>query len=285
MKLLRIGPLGAERPAVLDGEGTARDLSGITGDFGPAFFAAGGLAAVAAIAADPGSLRALPAISGRTGAPVARPGKVVCIGLNYSDHAAETGAAIPQRPIVFMKDPSTVVGPLDEVRIPRGSQRTDWEVELGVIIGSTARYLSSPDDALGCVAGYAVSHDVSEREFQLDLSPQWDLGKSCETFNPLGPWLVTADEVPDPQRLRLRLSVNGRPRQLGSTSDMIFGVGYLIWYLSQYMVLQPGDLINTGTPAGVALGLPDHPYLRAGDLVRLEIDGLGQAQQRFVAAP
>jgi 2-keto-4-pentenoate hydratase/2-oxohepta-3-ene-1,7-dioic acid hydratase in catechol pathway len=285
MRLLRIGEAGAERPAILDGEGTARDLSGIVADFGPGFFAGDGLSAVAAVAADPGALRALPAISGRTGAPVARPGKVVCIGLNYSDHAAETGAAIPERPVVFMKDPSTVVGPFDDVRIPRGSQRTDWEVELGVIIGATARYLTSPGDALGHVAGYAISHDVSERAFQLDLSPQWDLGKSCETFNPLGPWLVTADEVPDPQRPRLRLSVNGRPRQDGSASDMIFGVGYLIWYLSQYMVLQPGDLINTGTPAGVALGLPGHPYLRAGDVVRLEIDGLGQAEQRFVAAP
>ena len=285
MRLLRIGEAGAERPAILDGEGTARDLSGIASDFGPGFFADGGLAAVAAVAADPGALRALPAITGRTGAPVARPGKVVCIGLNYSDHAAETGAAIPDRPVVFMKDPSTVVGPFDDVRIPRGSARTDWEVELGVIIGTTARYLASPDDALGCVAGYAVSHDVSERAFQLDLSPQWDLGKSCETFNPLGPWLVTADEVPDPQRLRLRLSVNGQRRQDGSASNMIFGVGYLIWYLSQYMVLQPGDLINTGTPAGVALGLPGHPYLRAGDVTALEIDGLGQAEQRFVAAP
>jgi 2-keto-4-pentenoate hydratase/2-oxohepta-3-ene-1,7-dioic acid hydratase in catechol pathway len=218
------------------------------------------------------------------GAPIARPGKVVCIGLNYSDHAAETGQAPPARPIVFMKDPSTVVGPYDEVLIPRGSAKTDWEVELGVVIGARARYLDSPADGLTVVAGYAISNDVSEREFQLELSPQWDLGKSCETFNPLGPWLVTADEVPDPQLLGLRLSVNGRKRQDGSTANMIFGVGYLIWYLSQYMVLEPGDLIDTGTPAGVALGLPDHPYLRDGDRVQLEIDGLGQAEQRFVNA-
>jgi 2-keto-4-pentenoate hydratase/2-oxohepta-3-ene-1,7-dioic acid hydratase in catechol pathway len=281
MKLLRIGERGAERPAVLDDSGVARDVSGVTGDFGPAFFASGGLAEVAAALAGGG----LPEARGRVGAPVARPGKVVCIGLNYSDHAAETGATPPGRPVVFMKDPATVVGPYDEVLIPRGSVKTDWEVELGVVIGATARYLGSPKDALGVVAGYAISNDVSERTFQLDLSPQWDLGKSCESFNPLGPWLVTADEVPDPQRLGLRLAVNGRKRQDGSTANMIFDVGYLIWYLSQYMVLEPGDLINTGTPAGVALGLPDHPYLRAGDRVRLEIDGLGHAEQQFVAAP
>jgi 2-keto-4-pentenoate hydratase/2-oxohepta-3-ene-1,7-dioic acid hydratase in catechol pathway len=285
MRLLRVGEPGAERPAVLDATGTARDVSGIAGDFGPAFFAGGGLATLAAAVADPAALAALPAVTGRTGAPIARPGKVVCIGLNYSDHAAETGAAIPERPVVFMKDPATVIGPYDDVFIPRGSAKTDWEVELGVVIGATGRYLSSPEDALSIVAGYAISHDVSERAFQLELSPQWDLGKSCERFNPLGPWLVTADEVPDPQRLGLRLAVNGRKRQDGSTSDMIFGVGYVIWYLSQYLVLEPGDLINTGTPAGVALGLPDHPYLRASDTVRLEIDGLGWAEQRFVAAP
>jgi 2-keto-4-pentenoate hydratase/2-oxohepta-3-ene-1,7-dioic acid hydratase in catechol pathway len=280
MKLVRIGERGAERPAVLDDNGVARDLSDLIGDFGPGFFAGDGITMVAAAVAG----GVLPAVSGRLGAPIARPGKVVCIGLNYSDHAAETGQAPPPRPVVFMKDPATVVGPYDDVLIPRGSAKTDWEVELGVVIGTTARYLDSPAAGLAAVAGYVISNDVSERAFQLELSPQWDLGKSCETFNPLGPWLVTADEVPDPQALGLRLSVNGRKRQDGSTENMIFDVGYLIWYLSQYMVLEPGDLINTGTPAGVALGLPDHPYLRDGDLVRLEIDGLGQAEQRFVAA-
>jgi 2-keto-4-pentenoate hydratase/2-oxohepta-3-ene-1,7-dioic acid hydratase in catechol pathway len=285
MRLLRVGEPGAERPAVLDAAGITRDLSGMTEDFGPAFFARGGLARLAEAVGDPETRAGLPRATGRTGAPIARPGKVVCIGLNYSDHAAETGAQLPERPVVFMKDPSTVIGPYDDVLIPRGSAKTDWEVELGVVIGATARYLGSPQEALRVVAGYTVSHDVSERAFQLDLSPQWDLGKSCETFNPLGPWLVTADEVPDPQRLGLRLAVNGRKRQDGSTSNMIFGVGYVIWYLSQYMVLNPGDLINTGTPAGVALGLPDHPYLRPGDRVRLEIEGLGSAEQRFVAAP
>ena len=282
MKLLRVGARGAERPAALDAGGIARDVSGIAGDFGPAFFAGDGPRRVAA-ALSRGGLSQADA-SGRIGAPIARPGKVVCIGLNYSDHAAETGQAPPARPVMFMKDPATVVGPYDDVLIPRGSVKTDWEVELGVVIGSRARYLDSPAAGLAAVAGYVISHDVSEREFQLELSPQWDLGKSCETFNPLGPWLLTADEVADPQSLGLRLTVNGRKRQDGSTANMIFGVGYLIWYLSQYMVLEPGDLLNTGTPAGVALGLPDHPYLRAGDRVRLEIDGLGHAEQRFVAA-
>ena len=279
MKLLRVGAPGAERPAVLSADGRARDVSGVVDDFGPAFFAGDGLARVAAAVENGG----LPPVTGRTGAPIARPGKVVCIGLNYTDHAAETGQAVPPRPVVFMKDPSTVVGPGDDVLIPRGSAKTDWEVELGVIIGRRARYLDSPEAALATVAGYAISNDVSERAFQLELSPQWDIGKSCETFNPLGPWLVTADEVPDPQALGLRLAVNGVRRQDGNTGNMVFAVGYLIWYLSQYMVLEPGDLINTGTPAGVALGLPDHPYLRPGDRVELEIDGLGRAGQRFVA--
>jgi 2-keto-4-pentenoate hydratase/2-oxohepta-3-ene-1,7-dioic acid hydratase in catechol pathway len=280
MKLVRMGEPGQERPGILDGDGVARDVSGLVADFSPAFFAGGGVASLAGL-----DLAGLPVLEGRVGAPVARPGKVVCIGLNYSDHAAETGAAAPERPVVFMKDPSTVVGPFDDVFIPRGSVKTDWEVELGVVIGSAARYLTSPVQALGVVAGYAVSHDVSERAFQLELSPQWDLGKSCESFNPMGPWLVTADEVPDPQALGLRLSVNGAKRQDGSTSNMIFSVGYLLWYLSQYMVLEPGDVVNTGTPAGVALGRPDHPYLRAGDVVSLEIDGLGRAEQHFVPAP
>ena len=280
MKLLRVGEPGLERPAVLDADGVARDLSSVTRDFGPAFFAKGGLGRVTAALCKGG----LPEVDGRIGAPIARPGKVVCVGLNYSDHAAETGQPVPQRPVVFMKDPATVIGPYDDVLIPRGSSKTDWEVELGVVIGEAARYLDSPAAGLKAVAGYVISHDVSERAFQLELSPQWDLGKSCETFNPLGPWLVTAGEIADPQELGLRLWVNGRPRQSGCTSNMIFGIGYLIWYLSQYMVLEPGDLINTGTPAGVALGLPDHPYLRAGDAVRLEIDGLGWAEQRLLAA-
>jgi 2-keto-4-pentenoate hydratase/2-oxohepta-3-ene-1,7-dioic acid hydratase in catechol pathway len=205
----------------------------------------------------------------------------VCIGLNYRDHAEETGATPPAEPIVFLKTPDTVVGPDDEVLIPRQSVKTDWEVELAVVIGSQARYLDSPDDALAHIAGYAVSNDVSEREFQLERGGQWDKGKNCETFNPLGPWLLTADEVADPQNLALRLWVNGEQRQDGNTANMIFGVNHLVWYLSQFMVLRAGDVINTGTPAGVAMGKPGFPFLRSGDVVELEIDGLGRQRQVF----
>jgi 2-keto-4-pentenoate hydratase/2-oxohepta-3-ene-1,7-dioic acid hydratase in catechol pathway len=215
----------------------------------------------------------------RIGPPIARPVKIVCIGLNYRDHAAETGAAFPDEPVVFMKDPSTLIGPADEVLVPRGSTKTDWEVELGVVIGARARYLESTDAAREVIAGYVVSHDVSEREFQLERGGQWDKGKSCETFNPVGPYLVPRDEVADPQQLGLRLWVNGTARQNGSTADMIFPVLEVVRYLSQFMVLNPGDLVNTGTPAGVALGLPGTPYLRAGDVVELEIDGLGRQRQ------
>lgn len=218
-------------------------------------------------------------VPGRFGAPLADPGKVVCIGLNYRDHAAESGAAIPDEPIVFLKTTDTVVGPDDGILLPRRSRKTDYEVELGVVMGGTARYLDSPADAAGLVAGYALSHDVSEREFQLERGGQWDKGKSCETFNPLGPWLVTADEVPDPQAIGLRLWVNDELRQAGSTADMVFGVHHLVWYLSQFMVLRPGDVVNTGTPAGVALGRGDDYYLRVGDVVELEADGLGRQRQ------
>ena len=221
----------------------------------------------------------------RVGPPIARPGKVVCIGLNYRDHARETGAAEPDEPVVFMKDPSTVVGPYDPVLIPRGSTKTDWEVELGVVVGAEARYLADLPAAAACIGGYLISHDVSERAFQLERGGQWDKGKSCETFNPAGPDLVTPDEVTDVQRLQLALAVNGVPRQEGSTADMVFGVHHLVWYLSQFMVLHPGDLINTGTPAGVALGTPGEPYLRPGDIVELWISGLGAARQRCEAAP
>lgn len=283
MKLLRLGAPGEERPAVRTDDGRVLDLSSVTPDIDGAFFASNGIDRARAALAS-GDLPALDAEGVRVGAPVDRPGKVVCVGLNYRDHAAETGARIPGRPVVFMKDPGTVIGPYDEVLIPRGSSRTDWEVELGVVVGTRARYLESPQQALGHIAGYAVSHDVSEREFQLDYSPQWDLGKSCETFNPLGPWLVTADEIDDPQDLALRLTVNGVKRQRGSTRDMIFQVAHLVAYLSNYMVLEPGDVINTGTPAGVALGLPGNPYLRPGDTVELDIDGLGSQRQTFAQA-
>ena len=278
--LARLGPAGREVPVVRSG-GRLLDARSVASDFDAAFFAGGGVDRVRQ------ALGELPEFDGdgqRVGAPIARPGKIVCIGLNYRDHAEETGAALPAEPVVFMKDPSTMVGPFDDVLIPRGSTKTDWEVELGVVIGTTARYLASPDDALDHVAGYAVSHDVSEREFQLERGGQWDKGKSCETFNPFGPDLVPAAQVGDPQQLGLRLWVNGESRQDGSTGNMLFSVAHVIWYLSQFMVLHPGDVINTGTPAGVALGLPGTPYLREGDTVELEIDGLGRASQRMVQA-
>ncbi|GAB1818773.1 fumarylacetoacetate hydrolase family protein [Herbidospora sp. RD11066] len=279
MKLCRVGRPGEEKPCVIDSAGRVLDLSSLTADIDGAFLSGGGVERVrAALAAG-----ALPEVGAyeRVGAPVARPGKVVCIGLNYSDHAEETGAAIPAEPVVFLKAPGTVVGPDDEVLVPRGSVKTDYEVELAVVIGATARYLSSPQEAAGVIAGYAVANDVSEREFQLERGGQWDKGKSCETFNPLGPWLVTPDEVGDPQDLGLRLWVNGEPRQNGGTKNQIFGVHHVIWYLSRFMVLEPGDVVNTGTPAGVALGRGPQAYLRAGDVVEVEIDGLGRQRQRM----
>ncbi|PYC65835.1 2-hydroxyhepta-2,4-diene-1,7-dioate isomerase [Streptomyces tateyamensis] len=283
MKLMQLGTPGAETPVVLTEDGHVHALSGLTARIDGAFLAADGIARVRR-EIEAGRLPLVQPEGLRVGPPVARPGKVVCIGLNYRDHAEETGAAIPSRPVVFMKDPATVVGPYDQVLIPRGSVRTDWEVELAVVIGRQARYLADPSEAAAVIAGYTISNDVSEREFQLEYSTQWDLGKSCESFNPLGPYLVPADEVTDPQALGLGLTVNGEVRQDGNTKHMIFDVQYLIWYLSQYMVLNPGDVINTGTPAGVALGLPGTPYLRAGDTVELSIDGLGTQRQTFVNA-
>uniref|UniRef100_UPI001C607BDB fumarylacetoacetate hydrolase family protein n=1 Tax=Pseudonocardia nigra TaxID=1921578 RepID=UPI001C607BDB len=235
-------------------------------------------------ALDEGSLPTVDPAGLRVGAPIARPGAVVCIGQNYAAHAAESGAAPPEVPIIFFKHPNTVVGASDDVLIPPGSERTDWEVELAVVIGKRARYLASPADALAHVAGYAVSNDVSERTYQLDHSGgQWSKGKCCETFNPLGPELVTADEVPDPQALRLRSWVNEEPRQDSNTADMIFGVAEIVYHLSQYLVLDPGDIINTGTPEGVALS-GRFPFLKAGDRMALEIEGLGRQEQLLAAA-
>ncbi|MEU0569896.1 fumarylacetoacetate hydrolase family protein [Nonomuraea sp. NPDC005983] len=276
MKLLRVGPVGQERPVVMDGAGKLRDIG--EPEIDGAFLASGGVARVR----DALERDVLPVVAEeglRVGAPIARPGKIVCIGLNYSDHAAESGAEVPAEPVVFMKASNTLVGPYDEVLVPRGSVKTDWEVELAVVIGKRARYLASKEEALDVVAGYAVANDVSEREFQLERGGQWDKGKSCETFNPLGPWLVTADEIGDPQNLAMRLWVNGEQRQDGDTKNMIFDVAEIVRYLSQFMVLEPGDLINTGTPAGVAMGIPGQPYLRAGDVMELEIDGLGRQRQ------
>ncbi|MGV4923556.1 fumarylacetoacetate hydrolase family protein [Streptomyces sp. BHT-5-2] len=280
MKLLRVGPVGAERPALLDGTGVLRDLSGLVTDIDGALLADDAALARIRAAAAAGDLPVLDGAGLRIGPPVARIGKVVCIGLNYHDHARETGAATPAEPIVFLKAPDTVVGPDDDVLIPRGSVKTDWEVELAVVIGRTVRYLENDEQARAAVAGYAVAHDVSERAFQIERGGQWDKGKNCETFNPLGPWLVTADEVPDPQALGIRLWVNGELRQDGSTAEQIFPVAEVVRYVSQFMTLYPGDVINTGTPAGVAMGQPDpKPYLRAGDVVELEIDGLGRQSQ------
>lgn len=296
MKLLRVGTTGAERPALLDEAGILRDLSGVVPEIDGALLADGSALERVRDAAGAGAYAGAGGSSGgglpeldpdglRIGPPVARIGKAVCIGLNYHDHARETGAPVPQEPIIFMKAADTVVGPDDTVLVPRGSEKTDWEVELAVVIGRTARYLATPEEALAAVGGYAVAHDVSEREFQNERGGQWDKGKNCETFNPLGPWLVTPDEVPDPQALGLRLWVNGELKQSGTTAEQIFPVAEVVRYVSQFMTLYPGDIINTGTPAGVAMGQPEpKPYLRAGDVVELEIEGLGRQRQQLRAA-
>lgn len=283
MQLLRIGSPGLEVPAAQTDEGELRDLRPLTADIDGAFLAADGIARARE------ALDTLPPLevdsAMRIGSPVARGHAIVCIGLNYADHAAETGAAVPAEPVVFAKATSTLAGPNDPIVIPPGSTTTDYEVELAVIIGQRAHRLESPDDAAGVIAGYAIANDVSERELQLVRGGgQWYLGKSCPTFNPLGPWLVPADDVPDPQTLALELRVNGDVRQSSSTDQMIFGVAHLVWYLSQHLYLEPGDVINTGTPGGVALARPDLPYLRAGDVVELSIEGLGQQRQAIVAS-
>ncbi|MEU3838956.1 fumarylacetoacetate hydrolase family protein [Streptomyces sp. NPDC028635] len=282
MKLLRVGTAGAERPALLDADGTLRDLSGLVEDIDGALLADDAALGRIRAAAEAGELPALDATGLRVGPPLGRIGKVVCIGLNYFDHAREIGAEPPAEPVVFFKAADTVVGPNDTVLVPRRSVKTDWEVELAVVIGRTARYLGSAEEGLAHVAGYAVAHDVSEREWQIERGGTWDKGKNCETFNPLGPWLVTADEVPDPQALSLKLWVNGELKQDGTTADQIFPVGEVVRYVSQFMTLYPGDVINTGTPAGVAMGQPEpKPYLRSGDVVELEVEGLGRQRQEL----
>jgi 2,4-didehydro-3-deoxy-L-rhamnonate hydrolase len=283
LRLMRVGALGAERPVVLDDDDSAYSLSGLTSDIDGAFLEAGGIARVReALAA--GALPAEDIAGERIGAPIARPLAVVCVGMNYAAHAAESGAAPPERPVIFLKHPNTVVGPNDDVLVPPGAEKVDWEVELGVVIGRRARYLSSPEEAFDHVAGYVLSNDVSERALQLEVSGgQWSKGKCAETFNPLGPWLVPADEVADPQALGLRSWVNGEIRQDSNTSDMLFGVATLIHDLSQYMVLEPGDLVNTGTPQGVALS-GRFPYLSVDDVMEIEIDGLGRQRQVLVKA-
>jgi 2-keto-4-pentenoate hydratase/2-oxohepta-3-ene-1,7-dioic acid hydratase in catechol pathway len=279
MKFLRYGAPGAEKPAILDADGQIRDLSAQIPDLSGAALAPDALAKLGAI-----DLKGLPLVDGspRLGPCVAGTGKFICIGLNYSDHAAETGATVPPEPIIFMKASSAIVGPNDDVLIPRGSEKTDWEVELGVVIGKTAKYVSEAD-ALDYVAGYCVTNDVSERAFQTERAGQWTKGKSCDTFGPLGPWLVTKDEVPDPQNLGMWLTVNGEKMQDGSSKTMVYGVAFLVSYLSQFMSLHPGDVISTGTPPGVGMGLKPPRYLKSGDVVELGIETLGTQKQTFKA--
>lgn len=279
MKLMRVGPAGSETPVVLDEQGLRRDVSAITADFDGAFFGGGGIERLRAV-----DLTVLPVLGDdlRVGAPIARPGNVLCVGLNYIDHANESNMAIPAEPVLFNKAPNAVVGPHDDVLMPRGSAKVDWEVELGVVIGSTCRYLASPEESLAHVAGFVISNDVSERAFQLEGTGQWVKGKSCETFNPCGPWLVTPDELDLGAGLDLWLDVNGERRQTGHTSDLIFDVPFLLHYISQYLVLDPGDLVNTGTPPGVAMGMAEPAWLRAGDEMTLGITGLGEQRQRCV---
>lgn len=280
MKLVRYGPAGHEKPGAIDGEGRVRDLSGHVADLDAAALAPAALARLAAL--DPS---ALPLVDGnpRLGVPVAGIGNLVCVGLNYRDHALEAGMEIPDEPVLFMKSTNSLNGPHDPVVLPRGGEKGDWEVELAMVIGTTARYVSE-EEALGHVVGYCICNDVSERSFQLERGGQWVKGKSCDTFAPLGPWLVTADEVPDPQSLGLWLDVSGERMQHGTTANMIFGVAYLVSYISRFMTLAPGDLISTGTPAGVGLGRKPPRYLRPGDVMALGIDGLGVQRQEVVAS-
>lgn len=282
MKLLRVGPPGAERPAALLEDGSAVDLGSLVADVDPGVLTPDGLRRLAtALDARRSRLPRIDLAAERTGPPLTGIGKIVCVGLNYRAHAREAGQPEPAEPILFLKAPYTVVGPDDEVRIPPGSAKTDYEVELAVVIGRTARYLPDDAPALDHVAGYAVSNDVSERAYQLERGGQWDKGKNCETFNPLGPWLVTADEVGDPQALDLHLSVDGQVRQASSTSDMIFSVEHLVRYVSRFMVLLPGDVISTGTPQGVGMGFDPPRYLEDGSVVEVAITGLGRQRQVF----
>ena len=277
MKLVRVGPPGAERPGLIDEQGRVRDVSSIVGEVGPGQLSDEALAQLARV--DASTLPIAP--DDRFGVPWTGIGKIIAIGLNYADHAAEAGMAPPAEPIVFLKANSALNGPNDNVMLPRGSEKTDWEVELGVVIGKTARNVSR-EDALSHVAGYCVVNDVSERAFQLELGGTWDKGKGCDTFCPVGPWLVTRDEVPDPQTLGLWLDVNGERVQTGNTSTMVVGVAHLVSYVSRFMTLHPGDLICTGTPPGVGMGLKPPRYLKAGDTMRLGIDGLGVQAQAVV---
>ncbi|ALS93388.1 fumarylacetoacetate hydrolase family protein [Xanthomonas oryzae] len=281
MKLVRVGAEGHERPGLIDSEGRIRDLSGVIDDVAGQHITNAGLEKLRAL-----DVATLPLIEGdvRYGAAVGRIGKFICVGLNYADHAAESGMEVPKMPILFMKATTAVCGPNDTVIIPRGSVKSDWEVELGVVIGDVARDVSV-DEALNHVAGYAVINDLSEREFQLEHGGQWVKGKSADTFGPIGPWLVTRDEIADPQNLSMWLEVNGHRYQNGSTRTMVFGVAELVSHISRYMTLMPGDVISTGTPPGVGLGQKPPVYLKPGDVMELEIEGLGRQRQPVVAHP
>ncbi len=283
MKLVRVGPAGSEIPMALVGEDTLVDLSDVVSDFNEAFFRSGaidGLAAVVAGRAANGQTEPLGAR--RLGAPIARPHQLLCIGLNYSDHAAETGQAVPSEPILFTKSPNTLVGPNDDVLIPRGSQKTDWEVELGIVIGSYSSYLADEAAAQAAIAGYVLVNDVSEREWQLERNGQWSKGKSAPTFNPAGPYLVTPDEVQDVLNLDMWLDIDGVRRQTGNTATMVFSPAFIVHYLSQFLALEPGDLINTGTPPGVGMGMSPQMFLHGGEVMTLGITGLGTQTQRVV---
>jgi 2-keto-4-pentenoate hydratase/2-oxohepta-3-ene-1,7-dioic acid hydratase in catechol pathway len=291
VKLMRLGPAGQERPAVLVGDGLVGDglvvdVSDAVDDFDEAFFGSGGVGRLRALVAERTEQGlAEPLGDRRIGAPIARPHQLLCIGLNYSDHAAETGQPVPAEPIVFNKAPNTLVGPNDTVLVPRGSTKTDWEVELGIVIGSRCRYLADEREAAAAIAGYVLVNDVSERAFQLERGGQWVKGKSAETFNPCGPYLVTPDEVGDVLGLRMWLDVNGVRRQDGSTATMLFSPTFLVHYLSQFLVLEPGDLINTGTPPGVGMGAKPPVFLAPGDVMELGVEGLGTQRQIVAAAP
>jgi 2,4-didehydro-3-deoxy-L-rhamnonate hydrolase len=285
MYLMRLGPIGVERPVVRIDDSHYVDVSDVVDDFDEAFFGSNGLPRLAEIVQERTAAEQLQVFGEeRVGAPIARPHQILCIGLNYSDHAAETGAAVPDEPIMFTKSPNTLVGPNDDVRIPRGSTKLDYEVELGMVISSRTSYLDTVEQARSAIAGYLVVNDVSERAFQIERGSQWSKGKSAETFNPAGPWLVTPDEIDDVRNLRMWLDVSGVRRQNGSTSTMIFDPYFIVHYLSQFLVLEPGDLIDTGTPPGVAMGMQPQVWLKAGDVIELGIEGLGSQRQTVVPA-
>ena len=281
MKLVRVGEPGAERAGVLVADDMVIDVADAVGDFDEAFFGSGGLASLAALVAER-QATAQPLAGRRLGAPIARPHQILCIGLNYRDHAEESGMPVPEEPILFTKSPNTLIGPNDDVQIPRGSTKTDWEVELGIVIGRQCSYLADEAEAAASIAGYCVVNDVSEREWQIERGGQWSKGKSAPTFNPAGPWLVTPDEVGDVLSLDMWLDVDGARRQTGSTATMIFSPAFVVHYLSQFLALEPGDLINTGTPPGVGLGMKPPTYLRGGEVMTLGISRLGSQTQHVI---